>query len=91
MVITWSPRAAREFRAIVTYLSARSRSGASRVTSRILKRIDDLLLIPEQGAPIGRGARRLEVTRTPYLIFYRIMNDEIVLIGIVHGKRRRRT
>ncbi|MCR6644081.1 MAG: type II toxin-antitoxin system RelE/ParE family toxin [Terricaulis sp.] len=90
MVITWSPRATREFRAIVSYLEKRSRAGASRVTSRILKRVDDLLLIPEQGAPVGRGTRRLEVTRTPYLVFYRVMDDEIVLIGIVHGKRRRR-
>jgi plasmid stabilization system protein ParE len=90
VVIKWSPRAEREFRALVHFLELRSHAGASRVASRILKRVDDLLLIPEQGVPVGRGTRRLEVTRTPYLIFYRVKNGEVIVIGVVHAKQRRR-
>lgn len=91
MVIVWTPRARREFRSLIAYTEKRSPQGASRIASRILKRVDDLLLFSDQGVDVGRGLQRLEVTKTPYLLFYRVKGDAVVVIGIVHGRRKRRS
>jgi plasmid stabilization system protein ParE len=90
MVIDWSPRARREFARLVSRTEQHSPKGAARIASRILERVDDLLTLADQGTPVGRNVRRLDVTRTPYLVFYRVKNETITVIGIVHGRQRRR-
>lgn len=75
----------------MAYIEKRSPNGASRVARRILKRVEDLSVFAEQGVPVGRDTRRLDVGQTPYLVFYRIKADRVIVIGIVHGRRKRRS
>lgn len=90
-MIEWSHRARAELQSLVAYTKKRSPRGAARTMQRILKRVDDLNQFPEQGTAVGRGTYRLGVAQTPYLIFYRLKGGKIIVIGIVHGRRKRRS
>lgn len=43
---------------------------------------------PEAGAPDGPGRRRVVVARFPYSVVYRQVRDAIVIIAVVHQRRR---
>lgn len=90
-MIVWSARAKRDFDALCAYTAAESPKGAKRIASRILKRIDDLATMPLQGSLLPKGLRRLDITRTPYLLIFRVDDDAIRLVRILHGKRNRRS
>jgi plasmid stabilization system protein ParE len=34
------------------------------------------------------GVRRVPMVRYPYLIFYKVQDDEVVVLRIVHGARK---
>lgn len=91
MVIEWSARAKRDYDSLVAYNSAESPSGAKRIASRIQKRIADLQEMPLQGSLLPKGLRRLEITRTPYLLIFRIDRDAVRIVRILHGRRNRRS
>lgn len=89
MKIRYTKRALRDLLAIETYIEQHSPKGAARIGARIRKRIDDLELFPEQGAPSEKqGVRLLVVTRTPYVVLYRVRKD-VEILTILHGFRRR--
>lgn len=73
---------------ILDYLARRSPQGAARVNSRIKSCIELLpthLLI---GARTGDPTiRRLVVTPYPYLVFYEMAGDEIIIHNIRHSAR----
>lgn len=91
MVIIWSERAKRDFDALVAYTRKHSPRGAERISTRIHKRIADLLSIPHQGSLLPKNLRRLEITETPYLLIFRIQGDAIQIVTILHGRRNRRS
>jgi len=39
---------------------------------------------------VHRDLRRVLVDRFPYAVFYRVMPEAIVVVGVVHGKRHPR-
>lgn len=91
MVIIWSERAKRDFDSLVAYTRKHSPRGAERMVTRILKRIDDLASMPHQGSLLPKNLRRLEITKTPYLLIFRVRGDAIHLLTILHGRRNRRS
>lgn len=91
MVIVWSERARREFDQAVAYIKQRSQQGARRTAHRIEKRIDDLLLFPDQGTPARNGLRRLVVTGTRYIVIYSVAPKNITIVAVLHAARRRRS
>ena len=91
MVIIWSARARRDFDRLVASTAAHSPKGAKRISTRILNRIADLEEMPFQGSLLPRNLRRLEVTRTPYLLIFRVDRDAVRLVRILHGRRGRRS
>ncbi|WP_437548616.1 type II toxin-antitoxin system RelE/ParE family toxin [Sorangium sp. So ce367] len=40
--------------------------------------------------PLYRDVRRVLVERFPYAVFYRILPDAIVVVGVIHGRRHPR-
>ena len=52
-----------------------------------IKRIRDA---PLAYPPQYRDLRRVLIERFPYAVFYRVMNDTIVVVGVVHGRRHPR-
>ena len=90
-MINWSERAKRDLAMLSAYTAKHSPRGARRVVRRILKRIDDLVEMPEQGSLLPKGLRRLEVTQTPYLLIFKLEGDEVRIVRILHGRRNRRS
>ncbi|MES1197473.1 MAG: type II toxin-antitoxin system RelE/ParE family toxin [Pseudomonadota bacterium] len=91
MKIRYTKRALRDLSHLELFLKAHSPRGASRVASRIRKRINDLELFPYQGSPAKQGRRMLVVTQTPYLVIYRATDVEVQILTIIHASQRRRS
>ncbi|QFI74659.1 type II toxin-antitoxin system RelE/ParE family toxin [Bradyrhizobium betae] len=73
---------------ILTYISATSPQGAERVQRRIRDVIALLLVQPEIGLRTDDpDIRRLTTTPHPFLIFFEIGNQEIIIHAIRHGAR----
>ena len=73
---------------ILAYIGAYSPNGAARVHARIQAVLDLLLSYPRIGATTEDPAiRRITTTPHPYLIFYEIADEEIVVHAVRHAAR----
>jgi len=86
--VVWTDRALANIEAIVTYIvSQHSPLAAQRLGQRLLAAGDALEAHPDRGRAIARGRRELTVI-TPYLIRYRLENDQVIILEVRHGARR---
>jgi toxin ParE1/3/4 len=89
MNVVYAPRALRDLESIATYLVARNPAGAINVLGAIKSSIDTLSFFPQIGRLVdSAGHRRVPVLRYPYLIFYRIAGDELLILHVRHTSRR---
>jgi len=89
MNLVYAPRALRDLESIAAYLTERSPAAALTVLGAIKSSIDALSFFPQIGRRIdSAGHRRLPVLRYPYLVFYRIAGDELLILHIRHTSRR---
>lgn len=89
MIIRYNRRAIRDLVAIADYIRERSPAAAERVRERIERLINGLADYPYQGSQTDEaGIRRLVATPFPYLIFYRIKVETVIILHIRHGRRR---
>jgi plasmid stabilization system protein ParE len=73
---------------IVDYIAARSPQAAERIRIRIQAVIDLLRVYPGIGVRTeDQTIRRINTTPYPYLIFYEIHEQEIIIHAIRHGAR----
>lgn len=89
MRVRWAPSAGRELVAILDYIRARSPQGALKVRDRI-REIERLLgRFPLHGRPVqdDPAIRRVSALPNPYVIFYEVMRDDIVIRRIRHAAR----
>lgn len=89
MRLKWSHQALYDLVDLRDYIARDRPRAASGVAERILKAVDRLLRHPRMGRP-GRveGTRELVVTDTSYLVAYRIQDEVIVLLRVLHGARK---
>jgi toxin ParE1/3/4 len=89
VIVRYNRRAVRDLEAIADYIRDRSPGAAERVRGRIEALIGGLVDFPYQGTPTDEpGIRRLVATPFPYLIFYRIKGEAVVVLHIRHARRR---
>jgi plasmid stabilization system protein ParE len=89
MNAVFAPRALRDVMEIDAYLNDRSPSGALRVGAAIKSSIEALEAFPEIGQTVDEAQhRRLPVFNFPYVIFYRIAGNEVLILHIRHTSRR---
>jgi toxin ParE1/3/4 len=88
--LRYSPRARRDIAEIADYLTARSPNGAVSVKRRIRKTIDLVAAFPGAGRRLDQrpGVRVMPIGRHPYLVFYTLRGDEIVVLHVRHGARK---
>ncbi len=75
------------------YISQDNKDAAERLRSRIYEVIKQLADFPEKGAllseedapGVARGYRR--IVQNPYIIFYRVLGDRIVIARVLHGRQ----
>ena len=90
MTPDWSPEAIDDLVALRSYIAGDDRTAAQRVAMRIIESVERLLSEhPDLGRP-GRvpGTRELVISRTPFIVPYRVLGDSIQILRVYHGARR---
>jgi len=89
MNVVYAPRALRDLHDIAAYLSEHSPDAAARVLGAIKSSVDTLNFFPQIGCVVDNaGHRRMPVLRYPYVIFYRIADEDLLILHIRHTSRR---
>ena len=89
-MIIWQPLAKQDLESISRYISVDNPSAAVSVVSKIIHlTIDQLSAFPDSGK-IGRASntRELIISKTPYIVVYRIKNERIDILAIQHTSRK---
>ncbi len=89
--IEWMDGAVSDLQRISEYIERdRNVAAANRVAEAIYTAIQSLQTMPYRGRS-GRleGLRELVVPRLSYIVFYRVLEDRVAIIGIVHGAQKR--
>ncbi len=87
--LEWSGYALADRIAIFDYIEADSPRPAVAVDDRIREQVETLARFPQSGRQ-GRikGTRELVISRTPYVVAYRIQEDTVRILRVLHGARR---
>jgi toxin ParE1/3/4 len=78
---------------IFSYISQDNKKAAEMLRARLYNAIVQLADFPEKGAALPeedapgaeRGYRR--IVQNPYIIFYRVLDDKIVIARVLHGRQ----
>ena len=90
MTVIWSPEAIADLAALGAYIASDDLAAAQRVALHIIRSVETFLPnSPEMGRP-GRipGTRELVITRTPYIVPYRLVGNTIQVLRVFHSSRR---
>ena len=88
MKLRFTPQALSELDTILDYIAERSPHGAERVKARLLGLAGFIQGQPHGGRKTSEpGLRRIVATPYPYLVFYEVKDDEVVIVGVRHGAR----
>jgi toxin ParE1/3/4 len=89
MRIVWTEPAVHDLAAARAYVARDNPPAADRQVERVLAAVAGLLQFPEIGRPGRRaGTRELVVSRTPYVVAYRLRADAIEVLRVMHGRQR---
>lgn len=89
MIVRYTRSAVQDIETIAKYIRERCQTAALSVRDRIDGLIRGLAAFPLQGTPTDeRDIRRLVATPYPYLIFYRVKGETVIILHIRHGRRR---
>lgn len=89
MRIVWTEPALRDLAAARDYIARDNPPAADQQVVRVLAAVESLLQFPEVGRPGRReGTRELVVSRTPYIVPYRLRGQSIEILRVLHGRQR---
>lgn len=86
--LTFTAQALEDFEQIHDFIAQDNLAAASRFISRLKDRCNELLPFPGSGRKrdeIKSGYR--SVTEGEYVVLYKVVEDELVIVRIIHGKR----
>jgi addiction module RelE/StbE family toxin len=89
MIVRWSPEAADDFVQIVEFIRQDKASAADRVAHKIYESVSLLRNFPKSGR-VGRirNTRELPLTPLPYIVVYRVREEFLEVVRILHGSQR---
>jgi plasmid stabilization system protein ParE len=88
--IVWSPLATARLREICAYVALDKPRVAERLAMRIVILVESLRLQSRLGHSSGQpGMRELTIGGTPYVIFYRLRRNRILISMILHTAQQR--
>jgi toxin ParE1/3/4 len=89
MKVGYSPRATNDLISIADYLTERSSSGARNVEAALRKTIGLLSEFPGGGRMLTQRpkVRVMPLARYPYLVFYTVSNEVLLILHVRHGAR----
>ena len=89
MRLVWTPAALRDVASVRAYIARDNATAADNQVERILAVDGNLLRFPEIGRPGRRGGtRELVVSRTPYIVAYRLRGEAIEILRVLHARQR---
>ncbi len=89
MEITWKPLAQKDLVEIITYIYLENPQAARDVFAEVQEQVKMLAEHPQLGRS-GRVSktRELVIVRTPYLVSYRIVDNTVNILRVVHGAQK---
>ena len=89
MRLRYTVTALRQIEQVLSYVEARSTQGAANIRQRILTAAVLVQGHPYAGQATTRpSVRRVVLSPYPYILFYRITGDEIIVMRLRHSARR---
>lgn len=87
--LVWTRLAIKDLDDAYDYIAATNPGAAADIIERIEKAVAALRLTPSMGR-LGRidGTRELVITRTPFIVAYRVAEERIEIIAVIHAARR---
>ncbi|MDD2845107.1 MAG: type II toxin-antitoxin system RelE/ParE family toxin [Rhodoferax sp.] len=89
MMLMWLQRAIQDRDAQLDYIAQDNPMAAVSQGDRIAEQIEILQQHPQMGRP-GRkqGTRELVISRTPFIVVYRVKAKRIELLRVLHGAQQ---
>ncbi len=87
--IKWKETAREDARQIVAYIAQDNVTAAFGVLDEIERQVGQLEAHPKLGRE-GRvkGTRELVISRTPYIVAYRIDSEQVTVVRVLHGAQQ---
>ena len=86
--IVFHPSAAAEAEAAFNWYHERSLIAARAFILELNQAVEKVSAAPESWPPYENNLRKYVFPRFPFILFYRILNQEIQIIAVAHAKRR---
>ena len=87
MKVRFTSAADRQLATILSELDEVSPQGARNVARRVDETVRLIADQPRASRRTGRQLYRRPVVPFPYVVFYRITDEAVVIVGILHGAR----
>ena len=90
MIIFWTNNAKRELRAVYDTIARKRQRYAQGLVDRITRQTEQLSAMPYLGAtvPEYEDAAIRELLEQSYRIIYRVREDRVEILSVVHGARQ---
>ena len=89
MILVWLPTSIADRDALIDYIAQANPRAAIEQDNQIEKQADQLVQHPEMGrAGRKQGTRELVISRTPFIVIYRIKGERIELLRVLHGAQQ---
>lgn len=89
MEIVWLPAGGRTRDAQIDYIAQENPLAAARIDEDIERQVDLLATHPLIGRPgRRRGTRELVISRTPFIVIYRVTARRVEILRVLHGARQ---
>lgn len=89
MKVTYTARAGRDFTRLRDFIRKNNPQAAQKVSRQLKKNIQALVEQPQMGIPVEALEDFRELIARGYIVRYRVLPDEIVILNIWHGKEKR--
>ena len=87
--VRYAAEAISDIDGIFNYIARDNPLAAEAVLAAIEDAVDLLCYFPRKGRKTReRGVKALPLSRFPYIVFYRVIEGELVVLHVYHGARR---
>lgn len=89
MKVTYTAHAGRDFARLRDFIRKKNPQAAQKASRQLKNNIQALIDQPQMGAPVEELEGFHELVARDYIVRYRVLLDEIVILNIWHGKEDR--